>query len=163
MPSMFSAHRGGVEVGGWTVDRTIRVRFPDYPHRVWALWWQGGKRCLQMSRCLCWGRLGTLKTRSCPWRYVPGSRSKFRNWTTVLSLYSWNIAEYDVKPQPTSHVFFLPVQILVITSSQKIFVTETSLWSQSFSLSNAPIRFPPLPLGGFRQVILQMTLPASHM
>ena len=29
-----------------------------------------------MSRCLCQGRLGTLKTpswRSCPWRWVPGS------------------------------------------------------------------------------------------
>ena len=30
--------RGGVEVAGWTVDRTIRVRFPAYLHRVWALW-----------------------------------------------------------------------------------------------------------------------------
>ena len=34
--------RGGVEVAGWTVDRKTRVRFPAYPHRVWALWWQGG-------------------------------------------------------------------------------------------------------------------------
>ena len=30
---------------------------------------------------------------------MPGSRSKFGNGTTVPSLYSWNIAECDVKPQ----------------------------------------------------------------
>ena len=35
--------------------------------------------------------------------WVPGSRSKFGNWTTVPSLYSWNIAECDVKPQTTNH------------------------------------------------------------
>ena len=34
--------------------------------------------------------------------WVPGSRSKFGNWTSVPSLYSWNIAEYDVKPQSTT-------------------------------------------------------------
>ena len=34
------ARRVGVEVAGWTLDRTIRVRFPAYPHRVWAIWWQ---------------------------------------------------------------------------------------------------------------------------
>ena len=54
---------------------------------------------LRTSRCPCRGRLGTLKTPSCPWRWVPGSRSKFGNWTTVPSRYSWNIAECDVKPQ----------------------------------------------------------------
>ena len=64
---------GGVEVVCWTLDRTIRVRFPAYPHRVWSLWWQGGKRRLRTSRCPCRGRLGTLKTPSCPWRWVPGS------------------------------------------------------------------------------------------
>ena len=26
-----------VPTGDWTVDRTIRVRFPAYPHREWAL------------------------------------------------------------------------------------------------------------------------------
>ena len=62
------SHRGGAEVAGWTLDRKIRVQFPAYPHRVWALWWQGGKRRLRTSRCPCWGRLGTLKTPSCPWR-----------------------------------------------------------------------------------------------
>ena len=36
------ARRGGVEVAGWTVDRKTQVRFPAYPHRVWAIWWQGG-------------------------------------------------------------------------------------------------------------------------
>ena len=54
------------------------------------------------SRCPCLVRLGMLKTPSCPWRWVPGSRSKFGNWTTVPSLYSWNIAECDIKPQPTN-------------------------------------------------------------
>ena len=29
--------RGGAEVAGWTLDRKIRVRFPAYPHWVWAL------------------------------------------------------------------------------------------------------------------------------
>ena len=33
---------GCVEVAGWTVHRTIRVRFPAYLHRVLALRWQGG-------------------------------------------------------------------------------------------------------------------------
>ena len=31
------ARNGGVEVGGWTVDPMIRVRFLTYPHRKWAL------------------------------------------------------------------------------------------------------------------------------
>ena len=26
----------------WVRMRKIRVRFPAYPHRMWALWWQGG-------------------------------------------------------------------------------------------------------------------------
>ena len=72
-----------------------------YPHRIWVLWWQGGKRHLRLSWCPCRGRLGTLKTPSCPWRWVPSSRSKFGNWTSVPSLYNWNIAECDVKPQST--------------------------------------------------------------
>ena len=80
-----SACRGGVEVAGLTLDRKIQVRFPAYPHRVWALWWQGGIRRLLTSRCPCRGRLGTLKTPSCPWRWVPGSRSKFE--TGHLSRY----------------------------------------------------------------------------
>ena len=96
------ARRGGVEVAGWTLDRTIRVRFPAYPHHVLALWWQGGKRRLRTFRCPGRGRPGTLKTPSCPWRWVPGSRLKFGNWTSVPSLYSWNIAECDVKPQSTN-------------------------------------------------------------
>ena len=95
------ARRGGAEVAGWTLDRKIRVRFPAYPHRVWALWWQGGKRRLRTSRCPCRGRLGTLDP-YLPMAWVPGSRSKFGNWTSVPSLYSWNIAECDVKPQSTT-------------------------------------------------------------
>ena len=68
---VFIARRSGAEVAGWTLDRKIRVRFPAYPHRVWALWWQWGKRRLRTSRCPCRGRLGTLKTPSCPWRGCP--------------------------------------------------------------------------------------------
>ena len=64
---------GGAEVAGWTLDRKIWVRFPAYPHRVWALWWQGGKRRLRTSRCPCRGRLGTLKTPSCPLRGCPAA------------------------------------------------------------------------------------------
>ena len=98
------ACNGGVEVASWTVDREIRIWFSAFPHHMWALWWQGSKRCLQTSRCPCRGRIGRLKTPSCPKHCMPGSRSKFGNWTTVPSLYSWNIAECDVKPQPTNNV-----------------------------------------------------------
>ena len=35
--------------------------------------WQGGKRRLRMFRCTCRGRLGTLKTPSCPWRGCPAA------------------------------------------------------------------------------------------
>ena len=72
LPTLY-ARRGGAEVAGWTLDWKIRVRFPAYPHRVWALWWQGGKRRLRTSRCPCRGRLGTLKTPSCPWRGCPAA------------------------------------------------------------------------------------------
>ena len=98
----WEARGGGAEVAGLTLDRKIRVRFPAYPHRVWALWWQGGKRRLRTYRCPCRGRLGTLKTPSCPWRGCPAAGPKFGNWTSVMSLYSWNIAECDVKPQSTT-------------------------------------------------------------
>ena len=70
---MTLARRGGAEVAGWTLDREIRVRFPSYPQRVWALWWQGGKRRLRTSRCPCRGRLGMLKTPSCPCRGCPAA------------------------------------------------------------------------------------------
>ena len=65
------ACRGRTEVAGLTTDRQIRVRFPAYPHHVWGLWWQEGKRRLRTSRCPGRGRLGTLKIPSCPWRWVP--------------------------------------------------------------------------------------------
>ena len=73
-------------------------------HRVWALWWQGGKRRLRMSRCPCRGRLGTLKTHSCPWRGCPAAGKNLETGHLVPSLYtcSWNIAECDVKPQSKS-------------------------------------------------------------
>ena len=86
------ARRGGAEVAGWTLDRKIRVRFPAYPHRVWALWWQGGKRRLRTSRCPCRGRLGTLKTPSCPWRECPAAGQNletghlFRHYIAEISL-----------------------------------------------------------------------------
>ena len=36
-PITVFARRDGAEEAGWTLDRKIRVRFPAYPHRVWAL------------------------------------------------------------------------------------------------------------------------------
>ena len=97
------ARRGGAEVEGWTLDWKIRVLFPAYPHRVWAFWLQGGKRRLRTSRCPCRGRLGTLKTPSCPWCGCPAAGQHLETyWTSVPSLYSWNIAECDVKPQSTT-------------------------------------------------------------
>ena len=72
-PHLKITRRGGAEVAGWTLDRKIRVRFPAYPHRAWALWWQGVKRPLRKSRCPCRGRLGTLKTPTCPWRGCPAA------------------------------------------------------------------------------------------
>ena len=74
------AHRGGAEVAGLTLDQKIRVRFPAYPHRVWALWWQGGKRGLRTFQCPCRGRLGTLKTLSCPWRGCPAAGQNLETW-----------------------------------------------------------------------------------
>ena len=91
----FTAHHGGVKIAGWTADREIWVRFSAYPYRVLALWWQESKNCLWTSRCPCQSRLGTFKTPSCPWCWVPDSRSKLGNWTIVPSLYSWNIADCD--------------------------------------------------------------------
>ena len=89
---MLFARRGGAEVAGWTSDRKIRVRFPAYPHRVWALWWQGGKRRLRTSRCPCRGRLGTPKTPSSPWFGCPvasqnlETRHLSRHYIAVISL-----------------------------------------------------------------------------
>ena len=100
------------------------------------------KRRLQTSRCPCRGRLGTLMTPSCPWRWVPDSRSKFRNLTYVLSLYSWNIAECDVKPQSTTtssirwHAFFS--QFLRIRK-RRIF--STKIRKNGFFLSIKAIDF----------------------
>ena len=65
--------RGGVELAGRTVDWTIRVLYPAYPHpygkEVKDVFGRPGARL--------GGRLDTLKITSCPWRWVPGSRSKF--------------------------------------------------------------------------------------
>ena len=84
------------------MDREIRVLFPAYPHCVWAFWWQGGKRLLWTSRCLCRGRLSTLKTPCCPWHWVPGSRLEFWNGNNVPSLYSLNIAVVLNRNQTTN-------------------------------------------------------------
>ena len=99
------ARRGGVEVAGWTLDRKIRVRFPAYPHRVWAIWWQGGKRRLRTSRCPCRGRLGTLKTPSCPWRGCPVAVQNLENWTSshhYLAEISLNVTLNHNQQQPNN-------------------------------------------------------------
>ena len=103
-------HLNGVEVAGLTVDR--KIRFDSRQTLItYGLWWQGDKRRLRASGCLCRVGLGTLKTPSCPWRWVTGSRSKFWNWTTVhvSSLHSWHIAECDVYPQPTNQPTNQPI------------------------------------------------------
>ena len=106
------ARRGGVEVADWTVDWTVRVRFPVYHYRVWAIWLQGGKRRLRMSRCPFRGRFGKLKSPSCPWRWMPGSRSKIGKWTSVLSLHSRNIIKSDVNHNQTTHQISLFYRLL---------------------------------------------------
>ena len=58
--SYTTARGGGTKVSGWTVHRKNLVRFPTYPHRVWALWWHGGKRRRRTSQCPCQDRLGPL-------------------------------------------------------------------------------------------------------
>ena len=114
-------------VAGWTLDRKIRVRFPAYPHRVWALWWQGGKRLLRTSLCPCRGRLGTLKTPSCPWRGCPAAGQNLetghlslhykaeislnvtlnhKTTTTTIKWYMYHplqVVSYDVKGHYNAH------------------------------------------------------------
>ena len=51
--------------------------------------------------------------------WVPGSRSKFGNWTSVPSLYSWNIAECDVKPQSTTTTTLKMILIFSKCSREK--------------------------------------------
>ena len=46
---------------------------PCLPSLRVTLWWQGGKRHLWTSRCQRRGRLGMLKTPSCPWRGCPAA------------------------------------------------------------------------------------------
>ena len=98
------ARRGGAEVADWTLDRKIRVRFPAYPHRVWALWWQGGKRRLLTSQCPCRGRLGTIKTPSCPSRGCPAAGQNLetghlsRHYIAEISL---NVTLNHNQQQPT--------------------------------------------------------------
>ena len=63
-----------------TVGREIRVRSPVYPHRCGP---SDGKEVKDQrvfgrpGAMECRGRLDTLKTPSCPWSCVSGSRSKF--------------------------------------------------------------------------------------
>ena len=106
----FFVRRGGAEVAGWTLDREIRVRFLAYPHRVWALWWQGGKRRLRTSRCPCRGRLGTLKTPSCPWRGCPAAGQNLetehlsRHYIAEISL---NVTLNHNQLNSTQRIFFI--------------------------------------------------------
>ena len=111
------ARRGGVEVAGWNFNRKTQVQFPAYPHRVWALWWQGGKRRIWTSRCPCWGRLGTLKTPSCPWRGFPAAGQNLE--TGHLSRHYIYVAEislnvtlnHNQQQQQQLPVAFINVQI----------------------------------------------------
>ena len=69
---MTLARRGGVEIAGWTLDRKIRFRFPAYPHRVWALWWHGGKDVFGRPGARV-GVGSARKTPSCLWRGCPAA------------------------------------------------------------------------------------------
>ena len=115
-------------------------RFPAYPHRLRALWWQGGERHPRTSRRPCRGRLGTLKTPSCQCRWVPGSRLKFGNWTTVPSLYSCNIAECEVNHnQPTNW----------ITNWIPIRRCKTQTWKFAFNGANNNVYYNFITLDDF--------------
>ena len=109
------ARCSGAEVAGWTLDRKIRVRFPAHPHRVWALWWQGGKRRLLTSRCPCRGRRSTLKTPSCPWRGCPAAGQNLetghlsRHYIADISLnVTLNHNQHQHKTESDLFLFLLP-------------------------------------------------------
>ena len=74
--------RGGVEVAGLTVDQEIRIRFLALPSPLVGSLLARRLKTSSDVPVPCRGRLGKLKTPICPWRWVPGSRSKFKNWTT---------------------------------------------------------------------------------
>ena len=121
------ASRGGAEVAGWTLDRKIRVRFPAYPHRVCALWWQGGKRRLRTSRCPCRGRLGTLKTPSCPWRGCPAAGQNLetghlsRHYIAEISL---NVT-LNHNQQQQQHTIFMKLFVSFISPEAKAWGYKT--------------------------------------
>ena len=110
---MYIAHCGGIEVADWTVDREIRVWFLEYSCPVCSLM---ARRPKTSSDFLgpCQGMLGKLKTPSCPWLWVPGSRSKFGNCTSFRSLYSWNIAKCAVKPKPTDKPSYSYLNLILV-------------------------------------------------
>ena len=112
-----AARRGCAEVAGWTLDRKIRVRFPAYPHRVWALWWQGGKRRLRTSKCPFRGRLGTLKTPSCPWRGCPAAGQNLETGHLSRHYIAEILLNVTLKPQSTSTTFVVFVYCSVILIS----------------------------------------------
>ena len=128
----FGARRDGAEVAGWTLDRKIQIRFPVNPHRVWALWWQGGKRRLRTSRRPCRGRPGTLKTPSSPWLGYPVAGQNLENghlsrhYIAGISLnVTLNHIQQQHKQQPTirmKKVYFRFLESYLQFS--KIFMTQ---------------------------------------
>ena len=63
---------------------------------------------------------------------------------------------------------FSDYSITVVPDPQSLQVGKTAVVKQSFSLAKVPIRFPPLPLGGFSQVFklsanMRLTSPASNI
>ena len=134
------ARRVGAEVAGWTLDREIRVRFPAYPHRVWALWWQGGKRRLRTSRCPCRGRLGTLKIPSCPWRGCPAagqnletghlSRHYIAEISLNVTLNHNQLSSTDITPRNQCLIRYSPISYIFWTDF------HASLNTTHFGLQN---------------------------
>ena len=126
-----NARRVGAEVAGWTLDRKIRVWFPAYPHRVWALWWQGCKRSLWTSRCPCQGRLGTLKTPSCPWRGCPAAGQNLetghlsRHYIAEISVYvTFNHNQQQQQQHP----------VFSATKNTRKMLTTILPWNRSYGV-----------------------------
>ena len=156
-----AARRGGAEVAGWTLDWKIRVRFPAYPHRVWALWWQGGKRRLRTSRCPCRGRLGTLKTPSCPWRGCPAAGQNLetghlsRHYIAEISL---NVTLNHIQLNSTIHKAYNFLLLTLRWIYNHILPVNASLWTMCTALLIFPYAKVSLFLNGYPNVVFMVTL-----
>ena len=106
-----------------------------YPHRVWALWWQGGKRRLRTSRCPCRGRLGTLKTPCCPWRGCPAAGQNLetghlsRHYIAEISLnVTLNHKQTNKQNKSLKFVYiYLPKAVVMIQLTPHVTITALAI------------------------------------